>query len=215
MFRSEMADKYSSFRELRRYHTENVDYKISLRELDSDLCVFSPHGGGIEPGVSELVRAIAKDDFSWYLFEGLLRHDNWSTLHITSHRFNEPQAIAFANQHIVALAIHGERGEAAEATYLGGRNTRAKQTIGDRLRNAGFNVPAGRSPNLLGEESRNICNRCSSGKGVQLEITRKQRKRFFCGDYRKLAGRKLPTPVFEKYVTAVRAALFELDNEER
>jgi len=168
-----MPDKYSSFRELRRHHTENVDYKISLRELDSDLCVLSPHGGGIEPGVSELVRAIANDDFSWYLFEGLLRHDNWSTLHITSHLFDEPPAIVFANQHIAVLAIHGERGEAAEATYLGGRNTRAKQTLADALRNVGFNVPVETPPNLLAKETRNICNRCSSGEGVQLEITRR------------------------------------------
>jgi len=174
--------------------------------------VFSPHGGKIEPGVSELVTEIARDDFSWYLFEGTQRSHNWD-LHIKSHLFDEPGAVRFLQQHRVALALHGECDADFEATYIGGKDIQRGQHIGDFLRQAGFNVPKQTPPSLLGTHPNNICNRCESRKGVQLEITRRQRQQFFCGDFRKLAGRQRRTGIFRKYVDAVRAALCELNEE--
>jgi phage replication-related protein YjqB (UPF0714/DUF867 family) len=174
--------------------------------------VLSPHGGGIEPGVSELVRGIAREDFSWYLFEGIQRAKN-GDLHVTSHRFDEPRAIALVSRHAVALAIHGEEDDDAETTYLGGRNLEVRQLVGDLLRKAGFKVPDKTPFHLLGEEPKNICNRCISGEGVQLEITRRQRQQFFCGDFRMRAGRKLRTRIFIKYVDTLRAALHQLDEK--
>jgi phage replication-related protein YjqB (UPF0714/DUF867 family) len=53
------------------------------------VAVIAPHGGGIEPGTSELATAIAGDDFSLYLFEGLKSAGN-GELHITSTNFDEP-----------------------------------------------------------------------------------------------------------------------------
>lgn len=180
--------------------------------MRSKICVFSPHGGGIEPGVSELVMEIAGEDFSWYLFEGKQRADNWN-LHIKSHCFDEPQAIKFLQQHRIALAIHGECEADFAATYLGGRDIQHRQHIGDFLRRAGFTVPDETPRSLVGTHPCNICNRCRSRRGVQLEITRRQRRRFFCGDFRKLTGRRRRTVIFGKYVDAVRAALHELNEE--
>jgi phage replication-related protein YjqB (UPF0714/DUF867 family) len=202
----------NSYREIQRHYKEDVDYKISESHLRSDACVFSPHGGGIEPGVSELVHGVAAGDFSWYLFEGIRKTHNWD-LHVTSHYFDEPRAVRFVGNHRVALAIHGECEDDLEATYLGGKDIRSRRVVGDFLRRAGFNVPEKTPRSLLGTQPKNICNRCLSRKGVQLEITRRERQRFFCGDFRKLAGRQRQTVIFNKYVDAVRAALRELNEE--
>lgn len=207
-----MPPTHASYRELQGHYEEDVDYKISESPVRSNACVLSPHGGGIEPGVSELVRGIAGGDFSWYLFEGIRKTDNWD-LHLTSHYFDEPRAVTFVGRHRVAIAIHGECEGDCEATYLGGRNIRAKELFGNLLRRAGFNVPGKIPSSLLGRQPKNICNRCISGKGVQLEITRGQRERFFCGDFRKRAERKHRTVVFTKYVDTLRAVLRQLDKD--
>src|SRR6266404_2439133 len=102
-----MSSEYTSYRQLRKDHKKDTDFKISKSPVRSKICVFSPHGGKIEPGVSELVTEIARDDFSWYLFEGTQRSHNWD-LHIKSHLFDEPEAIEFIQQHRIAVAIHGE-----------------------------------------------------------------------------------------------------------
>jgi phage replication-related protein YjqB (UPF0714/DUF867 family) len=207
-----MSSEYTSYQQLRNNHEEDKDYKISESCVRSRICVFSPHGGGIEPGISELVREIAGDDFSWYLFEGTQRSHNWD-LHIKSQLFDEPKAVRFVQHYPVALAIHGECDADSEATYLGGRDIQRRQHVGDFLRQAGFKVPKQTPRSLVGTDPNNICNRCISGEGIQLEITRRQRQRFFCGDFRKLAGRRHRTVIFREYVDAVRAALRELNEE--
>ncbi len=207
-----MPDKYSSYRQLQKNHKENVDYSISESATESRICVFSPHGGGIEPGVSELVRAIASEDFSWYLFEGKLKAQNWD-LHITSHRFNEPRAIAFIRRHPIALAIHGKNVETSTRTYLGGRNVQARELVGKALRSSGFDVPETTPSNMLGEEKSNICNRCGDLQGVQLEVTRGQRIQFFEEGLVNRADVKGRTQKFSRYVFAVRLALHQLENE--
>jgi phage replication-related protein YjqB (UPF0714/DUF867 family) len=201
-----MRPTYTSYRQLQSYYEKDVDYKISESPVRSNVGVFSPHGGGIEQGVSELVHAIARDELSWYLFEGTRTTGNWA-LHISSHLFNEPRGVAFVERHRFVLAIHGKNDDASEKTYLGGRDIEARKLIGEFLRKADFNVPSKTPLRLLGEDPNNICNRCAGGKGVQLEITAGQRQKFFSGDFRTLAGRKLRTPLFEKYVAALRAAL--------
>lgn len=202
----------TSYLELQHNYTEPKDYEVSQSLRRSGICVMSPHGGGIEPGISELVRAIAGDDFSWYLFEGRLQKGNWA-LHIESHVFREPRCVAFVESHQIVLAIHGQDDEISQTTYPGGRNIKARELIGDHLRNAKFNVSCETPHEIIGEDSNNICNRCRSGQGIQLEITAAQRRQFFRGDYRTGAGREHKTPLFERYVAAVRAAICELPSE--
>jgi phage replication-related protein YjqB (UPF0714/DUF867 family) len=89
-----MPDLYGCFADLKAHKKENSDYSISKGHGKSNhVCVIGPHGGGIEPGVSELVTEIARDDFSWYLFEGIQPSGN-RDLHITSHHFDEPTALS-------------------------------------------------------------------------------------------------------------------------
>lgn len=81
------GDQYESFKQLMRY--ERDGYEIEFHEKGgSDLLVFSPHGGDIEPGTSEIVEAF-QESYSTYLFEGT-KQDNNRDLHITSTNFDEP-----------------------------------------------------------------------------------------------------------------------------
>lgn len=208
-----MRGNPTSYQQLQSYRKEDKDYTISDSGVRSRICVFSPHGGKIEAGVSEIVREVAGTDFSWYLFEGIQMFKNYRDLHITSHLFNEPRAVSFVRRHRIAVAIHGKRDDNSEATYLGGRSIQAKNFVGESLRNAGFNVPAETPFDLLGEDPNNICNQCMSGEGVQLEITEGQRARFFFWNFKKLIDRKRRTVIFTKYVEAVRAALRQLSSQ--
>ncbi|MDI5791573.1 poly-gamma-glutamate hydrolase family protein [Bacillus licheniformis] len=58
------------FAELAEHETEGEDYQIEYTDMGTELLILSPHGGGIEGGVSELVRAFSAD-YSTYLFEGI------------------------------------------------------------------------------------------------------------------------------------------------
>lgn len=111
-----MEDMYDSFAALSASESE---YRIIYEEKNgSELIVLGPHGGRIEPGVSELVRAFS-DRCSIYLFEGLKQRNNRS-LHLTSIRFDEPLALEKVNDHHYALAFHGYYDPKIPHTLVGG-----------------------------------------------------------------------------------------------
>src|SRR5258706_13229270 len=89
-----MPDKYASFSQLALSEAEGA-FKIELRHMYSAVVFIAPHAGKIEPGTSEICRGAARDDLTYYLFEGRKSHNN-SDLHITSSRFHEPQGLAAA-----------------------------------------------------------------------------------------------------------------------
>lgn len=71
-----MSDnKYKGFDHLAARESVGVDYQIRRRSADTTL-VLAPHGGGIEPGTSELAEAIAAGDHSSYIFEGIKARQN-------------------------------------------------------------------------------------------------------------------------------------------
>lgn len=143
---------------------EGVHYRIISSLPVSKVCVISPHGGKIEPGTSELVKAIAGDDFSWYLFEGIQEgRGNKKQLHIKGQLFDEPKAVTFVGQRPFVLALHGYS-SATPRTFIGGRNQAARERIRDLLRMGAFDVPVfGKTPaNIRGLSCDNICNRGSS-----------------------------------------------------
>jgi phage replication-related protein YjqB (UPF0714/DUF867 family) len=79
-----MADRYTSFEDLAKAEVEGQDYQVRLRNVEGGRAVIiAPHGGGIEPGTSEIADAIADNDFSFYAFEGLKAWAN-GPLHVTS-----------------------------------------------------------------------------------------------------------------------------------
>lgn len=198
-----MADKYATFGELK--HTEPAGaYRIEVHDVGSRVAILAPHGGGIEPGTSELSRAVARDDLSLYLFEGVKMQAN-SDLHITSTRIDEPHCLQLLNSVEVAVTVHGEGG-VREVVYLGGRHLELAERLRTELELHGFRVERHASPWLQGTDPSNICNRCASGLGLQLEISAGLRKSFF-GSLANAAGRAHTTERFAQFTGAVRAVL--------
>lgn len=70
---------------------KGVDYEIRSKIVPSSIVVvLAIHGGGIEPGTSELANQIGNEgNYTLYGFDGMKSSGN-SDLHITSTRFDEP-----------------------------------------------------------------------------------------------------------------------------
>jgi phage replication-related protein YjqB (UPF0714/DUF867 family) len=100
------------------------------------------------------------------------------------------------------ISIHGCRGRGAW-TYLGGRDQDLQRSVADALHAAGFSV--GTSARFQGISPQNICNRGSSGKGLQLELSFGLRRSFFIEQA--IGGRKRRRAAFNRYVAALQACL--------
>ena len=70
---------------------------------------------------------------------------------------------------------------------------------------AGFKAMMGARPGLQAVKRENLCNRCRSGRGVQLEISAGLRRKLLTGLNNHQEGR--PTPFFALFVSAIRQAL--------
>jgi phage replication-related protein YjqB (UPF0714/DUF867 family) len=201
-----MSDKYSSYRMLRASEPRD-SYRVIARPAASRFAVVAPHAGAIEPGTSEISRAIAGNDLALYLFEGMKDRGN-RDLHVTSSRFDEPRCLALLAQVEIALAIHGERSD-EEAVFLGGRHIELRELLRDSLEAAGFQVEIHPSIALQGTDPENICNKGTAGRGAQLELSAGLRRAFF-GSLAP-AARTSPTARMCIFHDAVRRALLALD----
>ena len=199
-----MSDSYSNFAALSAGERPDA-FSIALRDRGSRVAVAAPHGGGIEPGTSEIAVAIAGANLSYYLFEGHKRRGN-ATLHITSSRFDEPQGLALLRRAACVVTVHGEASE-REMVYLGGLNASLRNALIKALEKNGYVV--GENATMQGRDERNICNIGSSGGGVQLELSAGLRRSFFESLSR--AGRAKPTVRLAEFSAIVRgAALTEI-----
>jgi phage replication-related protein YjqB (UPF0714/DUF867 family) len=202
-----MPDKYSSFNELSENETAGVDYRILLRQASEGFAIVAPHGGGIEPGTSEIADAIAGEEFSMYSFEALKSSGN-TDLHITSTRFDEPMCLTVIGRSNIVVTIHGEETEGGgEGVFVGGLNHILGTSLGAALTAKGFDIRTHSDPKLQGLEAKNLCNRGTSGEGVQFELSRSVRQGMFSSLSRD--GRKHPTSKFSAFVDAVRSVLTE------
>lgn len=195
-------DRYLHFADLAAHEQAGLDFDIQVIPRTSQLAILAPHGGGIEPGTSELATALAGDIFSLYIFEGRKRSGSRS-LHITSTRFDEPRCLELLSRTEVAVTIHGCEGCSA-TVYTGGLNQSLQQQVIQHLFAAGFNaLPDG--PGRSGEHPQNLCNRSKSGQGLQLEITEGLRRQFFASLDRR--GRRSHTAQFDHFVLTLQSAL--------
>jgi len=196
-------DTYQNFRLLTDQESEGTDYCIRTRRAGATL-ILAPHAGGIEPGTSELAEAIAGDECSFYLFEGIKAQGN-NVLHITSANFDEPTCLAMLGLAERVLTIHGEDSDAS-VTFVGGLDTAGAARITKALASSGFAAEASDKPHLQGLAATNVCNRGRAGAGVQLELSKGLRRTFFRG-LSPRSERHHITPVFTRFVAAVRSGL--------
>jgi phage replication-related protein YjqB (UPF0714/DUF867 family) len=160
-------DTYKSYSQLAKHMTKDVDYSILAMQRHSPVTVVAPHGGGIEPGTSEVAKALAGRTISLYIFEGLKGKGN-RRLHITSTRFDEPQCLDLIHRTGIVITIHAcdNRGS---TVYIGGRHKELKEDILDALKEAGFKG-IDDSTHHGGINPYNLCNRGRTRSGVQIEF---------------------------------------------
>jgi phage replication-related protein YjqB (UPF0714/DUF867 family) len=197
-------DKYRDFLHLAAHEVKGVDYCIRARSASSVL-IIAPHGGGIEPGTSELAEAIAAADHSLYLFDGLKDAGN-GELHITSSNFDEPTCLAMMALVDRVVTVHGEERDDA-VVFIGGLDKVGIERMNASLASSGFSVKEPDKTHLKGQSQTNICNRGRSGVGVQLEISEGLRRTFFRA-LSPRSERRHTTSEFARFVGAVRDALF-------
>jgi phage replication-related protein YjqB (UPF0714/DUF867 family) len=152
-----------------------ANYTIRVKTTESKVAILAPHAGKIEPGTGELATAIADaSGYRLHCFEGHRRSENYSYLHVTSHRYDEPQGRQLVAPCGIVVAIHGcaDRAE-GEEIYLGGRDVGLREAIGRELRGAGFGVPpfAATPEEFKAQHRNNICNVGQSRAGAQLELS--------------------------------------------
>jgi phage replication-related protein YjqB (UPF0714/DUF867 family) len=200
-----MADKYADFATLALNERSGIDYSVLARRAEPAFAIIAPHGGGIEPGTSEIADAIARERFSSYAFEGLKSSGN-ADLHITSTRFDEPMCLIILGHSGIIVALHGEDSDDdGEGVFVGGLDVTLGSQIGTALTEKGFDVREHPDPDLQGRDPKNLCNRGTSCAGVQLELSRAVRETLFESLTR--AGREHPTSRFYVFVDAVRHVL--------
>jgi phage replication-related protein YjqB (UPF0714/DUF867 family) len=167
---------YRCFADLAKAQTEGKDSRVSVRRRPgSSVAILAPHGGGIEIGTSEVARAVAGDDFSLYLFEGLRGSGNYAELHLTSHRFDEPRCLELLAHSDYVVAIHGCKGEGRKVlqgrkVLLGGLDAELKARVAVALTTIDVDVRT-TDHEYPAREPANICNRGRRGVGVQIELT--------------------------------------------
>ncbi|WP_250007194.1 poly-gamma-glutamate hydrolase family protein [Actinoplanes sp. M2I2] len=227
------ADTYPSNTALYADLAEGVDYARRFRRhaaLDDsngpgdsypDTAVVALHGGGIEPGTSELCLAVAGYHpaggtggtvYDYWMFEGIRPSGN-AALHVTSVHCDDPVALATVAGSRRVLSLHGcspaEAGLAADAAavLVGRRDTGLKTALLHAYRAAGVPaIDAAGVPALNGEAAANIVNRNLSGAGVQLELTTPLRTGMF-GTNTRTRRKHTTLAGFWTFVNATRQAL--------
>ncbi|MER7937935.1 MULTISPECIES: poly-gamma-glutamate hydrolase family protein [unclassified Streptomyces] len=201
-----MPDLYSSYAQLAGAQIEGIDYQRQWRLSEvSTLVFFAIHGGGIEPGTTELADSCAGDIHDFYTLDAFKAAGSNTDLHITSTRYDEPQALKMAAAATHSVSFHGFT-NAAAVTYLGGLDYNLRDQIGQALKDAGFTVTIA-GDELDGDDPKNLCNRTTRGMGVQLEVSNTQRALFFAGGDTSRANRKNTTAAFTAYVAAVKQGI--------
>ena len=184
-----MAQPRSYEEILARGYVLGRDFRIAFGDGKIDRCLMiAPHGGGIEPGTSEIMRGVARrGDWAWYEFAGFLRQGNKEALHVTSTDFNEPTLTGLLPRAAFILAFHGASGVDKPVVYVGGRWERGRQTITESInqtsRHHGIHaldaIEDVAAAHLRGVEVLNPTNRGRLTEGVQLEFSRGARNLLF------------------------------------
>lgn len=159
-------DKYTSFSELSKYEKPS-SFSIDMEDRGSSITIMAIHGGRIEPGTSRLVKRLAGSRFNYYCFNAHKPRNNWD-LHITSDRFDEPQALALAAKSKMVVTLHGCMGLGTVAYTGGGIASKQREKIESQLQAVGIKSRPHRIFN--GRSSANICNH-GRQPGLQFELT--------------------------------------------
>jgi phage replication-related protein YjqB (UPF0714/DUF867 family) len=183
--------------------------------------VLALHGGGIEPGTSEIALAVAGYHpatfaqaidclglHDLWMFEGLLADEN-SQLHVTSKNYDDPIALKLVQISRRCLSLHGLSDTPGSADIqIGGLDTELSSIVLEELTAAGISAAISNDENSNGSDRKNICNKTTISAGVQLETEATYRESLFAPGCNTRELRKNNTTAnFWKLVTALRKAM--------
>jgi len=204
---------------LQRGYVLGRDFRVAFGDSKIELCLLiAPHGGGIEPGSSEILRAVVEiGGWAWYEFAGFLRKGNKDALHISSTRFDEPTLKGMLPQAGFVVAFHGASESAQPVVYVGGKWKLGRQTFIESI-NAAFRedgiraidaIESVEAAHLRGLDDLNITNLGRRAEGVQLEFSRGARNLLFPPDSsREARGRR--SAQLRPLVVSVHTAIKQL-----
>ena len=186
---------------LARKYVPGRDFRIEFGDSNVDRCLLiAPHGGGIEPGTSEIMRAVAElGGWAWYEFAGFLRQGNKDALHIRSTNFDEPALMDLLPRTAFVVAFHGAIESHEPIVYVGGKWESGREEVvrsinavsGEHGIRASDAIAHETAAHLGGLDDSNITNRGRLAKGVQLEFSRGARNVLFPPDCsREARGRR-------------------------
>ena len=162
-----------------RRHRRHERFDDTLARTDEvpKTTILAPHGGGIEPGTSELCLAVAgyhpanlpqvppaAVTYDYWMFEGVRELGN-AALHVRSTGCDDSVAVSLCAGSLNALSLHGfdpapEFPEDKRIVLVGGGNVALKELLLAGLRNANIKrLAAGAGGELDGDDPCNIVNR--------------------------------------------------------
>ncbi|PHK48979.1 poly-gamma-glutamate hydrolase family protein [Staphylococcus edaphicus] len=172
-----MSDKYKSMTELEASTIENKDWEIETRDVNSQVIITAIHGGGIEPGTTEIADLTAqKGEYDYFSFKGTKSKEN-EALHVTSRNYDQSTLMKMIKNKTHAVAIHGCGGD-GNIVYIGGKDRKLINTMTKQFEELDIRVEQAPS-HISGAHDDNIINCCKTGEGVQLELTPELRKMCF------------------------------------
>jgi phage replication-related protein YjqB (UPF0714/DUF867 family) len=217
-----------------RRHRRHERFDDTLARTD-DLprtTILAPHGGGIEPGTSELCLAVAGYHpaslpqvppagvtHDYWMFEGVRELGN-AALHVSSTGCDDGVAVSLCAGSLNALALHGfqpgppDMSEDDQVVLVGGGNEVLKGYLLEGLRRAEFDArDAGQHGELDGDAECNIVNRTLLGMGGQLELSTPLRDAMFT-EHSRPRRKHTTTQLFWTFVAGCRDALDRLEAEQ-
>jgi phage replication-related protein YjqB (UPF0714/DUF867 family) len=225
-----------------RRHRRHERFDDTLARTDDlpKTTILAPHGGGIEPGTSELCLAVAGYHpanlpqvppagvtYDYWMFEGVRELGN-AALHVRSTGCDDSVAVSLCAGSLNALSLHGfdpapEFPEDEQIVLVGGGNVALKELLLAGLRNANIKrLAAGAGGELDGDDPCNIVNRTLRvqpepstplGMGAQLELSTPLREAMFT-EHSRPRRKHTTTQLFWTFVAVCRDALDRLQAEQ-
>lgn len=187
-------------------------FLLNHKDRKASFLIFTPHGGGIEPGTTEICEWFNRNGFSFYSFTG--RGKNCKELHITSTHFDEPTLIKYLAKHNRSISFHGMtdymKKKFKADIFIGGLDAKLRESIKNNLQRNGYSVATSKDfprSNLAAHDHCNVTNKCVEGRGVQIELSETIRKSFFKNDYRYKKGRTRTTGIFDNFCKVIKGTL--------
>ncbi|MCI0466088.1 MAG: poly-gamma-glutamate hydrolase family protein [Beijerinckiaceae bacterium] len=176
----------------RRHDWSQIIEEQAADNAETQKIVMAIHGGGIEPGTSEIALAVAGyhpatfatpvDGYGlhdFWLFEGLLPKNN-GKLHVTSIHYDDPIAIELVQNAQRCISLHGCTDEQAnDKIQIGGLDFELRGIVLAELDAADIPAEITENKDLKGEEPANIANKTKTGGGVQIELGTSYRASLF------------------------------------